>query len=116
MRGCSSIASYKFHNAGLGNRAPRPGRPRTQLCSLCFGSLDELHVAFTCPVMEDYRNGSTDIEVFKTFCRTRGILPRLAFKMYLTGLDWKGLLIPVRDYLKRGIILKNITNEWLRRS
>ena len=114
--GCSSIASYKFHNAGLGNRAPRPGRPRTQLCSLCFGSLDELHVAFTCPVMEDYRNGSTDIEVFKTFCRTRGILPRLAFKMYLTGLDWKGLLIPVRDYLKRGIILKNITNEWLRRS
>ena len=114
--GCSTIVSYKFSNAGLGNRAPRPGRRRVSLCTLCSAHLDELHVAFVCPVLEEFRHRSTDIATFTSFCRTRGILPRLSFKMYLAGLDWMGNLLPVKEFLMRGVILRSITKEWLGRT
>ena len=114
--GCSTLACFKFGNARLGNRMPRPGRQRTSVCSLCSGCLDEVHVAFVCPVMDDYRRAHTDLVTFSTMCRARGILPRLTFKMYVTGLNWKGDPIPITQLLSRGLVLKNLTREWLSRS
>ena len=114
--GCPTIVSYKFSNACLGNRAPRPGHHRMLLCVLCSAPLDELHVAFVCPVLDEFRYTRTDIAAYASLCRTRGILPRLSFKMYLNGLDWMGTSLPVRVLLMRGVVLKSITDEWLRRT
>ena len=114
--GCSHIARYKFSNASLGNRAPRLGRCRTNRCSLCSGVLDEVHVAFVCPSLDAYRLANTDLGVFVALCRSKGFLARLAFKLYVTGLDWCGQAVPMSQYRKRGVILKNVTREWLRRT
>ena len=114
--GCSTLASFKFANAGLGNRGPRSGRQRTSVCSLCSGCLDEVHVSFVCPLMEDYRRNNTDLVVFRTMCEAGGFLPRLAFRMYVTGLDWRNEPIPLTQYLNRGVILQNLTKEWLCRT
>ena len=114
--GCSPLAQFKLSNAGLGNRAPRSGRQRTTICSLCAGALDEAHVAFVCPGLEAYRYDHTNVMVFITMCATRGILRRLAFKMYVRGLDWNGQKISTSLYLARGLVLKRILAEWLNRS
>jgi hypothetical protein len=114
--GCSVIVRFKFNNAGLGNRAPRSGRQRTSVCSLCAGCLDEVHVAFICPLMDDYRVGYTDISRFLIMCRAGGVLPKLAAKMYMIGLDCNKQQISTSQYLKRGLNLRNLLNEWLRRT
>ena len=114
--GCSTIASLRLSNAGLGNRAPRYGRQRTAICSLCRGALDEAHVAFVCPAMDGFRYDTTDVMVFMTMCRARGVLPQLAYKMYVRGLDWNGVMVPLPLYLDRGSTLKRVVDEWLRRT
>ena len=113
---CSTIAQFKFKNAGLGNRAPRPGRQRTSSCSLCQGFLDEAHVAFLCPQMEDYRSNNTDITMFSTKCATHGFFPKLAYKLYISGLDWDRKPVSAAAYLQRGSVLGNLLAEWLRKS
>ena len=113
---CSTIAQFKFKNAGLGNRAPRPGRQRSSSCSLCQGFLDEAHIAFLCPNMEDYRSNNTDLTLFAAKCAANGFLPRLAYKLYITGMDCDRKPVSVSDYLKRGQVLGSLLKEWLRRS
>ena len=49
----------------------------------------------------------------ETLCRSRGILNKLAFKMYVSGLDWKGNPISTTMLLERGIVLGNIRQMWL---
>ena len=115
-QGCPTLAKFLFGCAGLGNRAPRPGRSRTTTCSLCKGPLNEAHVAFLCPDMDNYRYQHTDIAVFKMMCQTKQITPLIAYKWYVTGLDWNGNPIPTTIYLNRGRILENVVNEWLNRT
>ena len=114
--GCSVLAKFKFCNAGLGNRAPRPGRQRMAVCPLCTGVLDEAHVAFICPVLDDYRQAHTDIMVFLTMCGARGVLRTLAYKMYLGGLHWNGIQVSSAVYLDRGLVLERVLSEWLHRT
>ena len=112
--GCAPLAKFKLSNAGLGNRAPRPGRLRTTVCSLCAGVLDEAHVAFICPGVETYRYDHTNIMVYITMCASRGILRRLAFKMFVNGLDWNRQRVSTSLYLARGLVLQRVLTEWLR--
>lgn len=114
--GCYTLAAYLLNSAGLGNRAPRAGRQRTGHCSLCNAALTEVHVAFLCPGMDDFRYNNTDIMVFIAMCRTRGTFPSLAYKWYVTGLDWNGVAVAASVYLKRGRNLQRISDEWLRRT
>ena len=113
---CSVIASFKFSNSGLGNRAPRPGRQRTAVCSLCAGFLDETHVAFLCPALEDFRAAHTDLSSFLTACVGRGIMTQWAAKLYFMGMDWNQQPVDTSVYLRRGWILKNMLAEWIRRT
>ena len=113
---CTTLASYKLSNAGLGNRAPRLGRVRSSVCSLCNGTLDEAHVAFLCPRMDDFRYRHTDIMFFTSLCRTKGVFPQLAYKWYVRGLSWDNTIVPLTAYLQRGRFLKCVTDEWLRRT
>ena len=112
--GCSSIAEFKFMNAGLGNRAPRLDRMRTQKCLLCFADLDEPHVAFICPGVEKFRRQKTDIVHFRTICQVHNICPRSAFKKYVNGMEWNDQLLDRPSYSKRGVMLNILKNEWLR--
>ena len=114
--GCSTIAGFLFNCAGLGNKSPRPGRRRTGTCALCRGNLSEFHVAFLCPGMDDFRSNNTDIMAFLTMCRAKGTHPQLAYKWYITGLDWNRKIVPSPEYLNRGLTLKRLLNEWLRRT
>ena len=114
--GCSPIAHFKLSNAGLGNRAPRAGRIRTGVCSLCGDVLSEVHVAFACPAMDDFRYGHTDIMRFQSMCAARGILQLLSYKMYLLGLGWDRKQVSTSVYLGRGRTLQRVLSEWLRRS
>ena len=114
--GCSAITRFKFNNASLGNRAPRAGRLRTGVCSLCGGVLSEFHVAFACPGMDAYRYDHTDIMFFQSMCLARGILQALSYKMYLLGLGWDRKLVPTSEYLRRGRLLHDVLSEWLRRT
>ena len=84
------------------------------ICVLCSAPLDELHVAFVCPVLDEFRYNRT--ATFASLCQCSGILPRLSFKMYLNGLDWMGNNLHVKVLLMRGVVLKSITDEWLRRT
>ena len=65
-------------NAGLGNRTARPGRSRDKECVLCGGELDEVHLLFTCPVLEpvrvkvgirDFQNRRQGLPVETTFTK-----------------------------------------------
>ena len=114
--GCEPLAMFRMNNAGLGNRAPRPGRMRTVICSLCGGNLDEFHVAFSCPQMDDYRHRHTDIAYFINMCRTKGIYPIIAFRLYMRGLDWNMCAVSTTVYLKRGRTLQSLTDSWLLRT
>lgn len=114
--GCSTIAQFKFNNASLGNRAPRAGRLRTGVCSLCAGVLSEVHVAFACPRMDAFRYEHTDIMVFQSMCAAKGILQTLAYKMYLLGKSWDGKQVSTSVYLGRGVRLQRVLTEWLRRT
>ena len=86
------------------------------LCLLCRGVLDEAHVAFVCPAMDVFRYGNSDVMVFMTMCRARGVLPQLAYKMYVRGPDWNGGMVPTPLYLECGKILQRVVDEWLRRT
>ena len=114
--GCSTLASLLFNCAGLGNKAPRPGRQRTGTCSLCQSPLNELHVAFLCPGMEDFRSHHTEIMAFLNQCRNRRIQTNIAYKCYLTGHDWDEKTVPTTEYLKRGSTLQRVLSEWFRRT
>ena len=81
-----------------------------------MGPLSECHVAFLCPAMEDFRRNNTDIMTFITMCHARSIHPRIAYKWYVTGLDWKDENIPTLAYLQRGQTLQKLLSEWLRRT
>ena len=111
--GCTPLAMFRLNNAGLGNRAPRLGRHRTTRCSLCNGSLNEFHVAISCPHLDHYRYRHTDIAFHVAMCRTKGIFPTVAFRLYLRGLDWNLNTISTSAFLKRGQTLRRITDRWL---
>ena len=112
----STLAKFRLNNAGLGNRAPRPGRQRETHCSLCRGTLDEYHVAFSCPSMDSFRYKNTDVMTFISLCRTKGIFPKVAFRLYLRGLDWNKESVTTTAFLKRGDTLKRILDQWLHRT
>ena len=78
--------------------------------------LDEAHVAFVCPAMDGFRYANTDVMVFMTMCRARGVLPQLAYKMFVRGLDWNGVMVPTPLYLDSGKTLQRVVDEWLRRT
>ena len=111
--GCSTIAGFLYNCAGLGNKCPRPGRIRTSTCALCRSTLN---VAFLCPGLDDFRNKHTDIKVFLTMCNASGTHPQLAYKWYITGMDWNKKSVPTSVYLNRGLTLKRLLDAWLQRT
>ena len=50
-----TAASFVLLNSGLGNRTPLPGKSRVTECALCGLSMDEVHLLFSCPVLEPIR-------------------------------------------------------------
>ena len=71
-------------------------------------------MAFICSGSNAFRYQSTNVPLFLTMCRAAGIYPRMAFCMYLDGLDWNGVQLTGARYSKRGVTLGALRDEWLR--
>ena len=65
----STIAQFRLNCAGLGNKAPKVGRFRWEQSIICSASLDEMHIAFSCPALAVHRNNHTSINFFWNQCR-----------------------------------------------
>jgi len=70
-------------------------------------------VAFSCPLLDEFRQQHTDISLFKTMCKLQGIYPTLAFKWYVNGLHWDGNPVYLTAYRNRGSMLAKVRDRWL---
>ena len=111
--GIGVLAAFRLGSAGLGNREPGKGQlERKSQCQLCYGVLNEMHVAFTCSMVEDYRKKETDISFFRNVCRRKNIPVKQAYRRYVTGYDWNGIKVLQGSYAMRGAELKGIVKYW----
>ena len=70
----STIAKFKFSNAELGNRYPRPGHvTRKVWCPLCPAQTKntEPHVTFFCFAVEELRKTQTSFSSFRNMGRAK---------------------------------------------
>ena len=111
--GIGELAAFRLGSAGLGNREPGKGQlERKSQCQLCYGVLNEMHVAFTCSMVEDYRKKETDISFFRNVCRRKNNPVKQAYRRYVTGYDWNGIKVLQGSYAMRGAELKGIVKYW----
>ena len=55
----------------------------------------------------------TGVRSFFDDCRSAGLSSSTTFRYYISGLDYKGNAIPVKDHLSRGGSLLKLTEAWL---
>ena len=53
------------------------------------------------------------IRTFFEECRSVGLSSETTFRYFISGLDIKGVAIPVEDHLSRGGSLLRLTEAWL---
>ena len=132
---CSSqaISQWLMDQPPLGHKAPRPGLDgRLALCPACPGlhrapspmsSRHAIlilisnyvfcrHVFLECTAIESVRK-QEGIRSFLDACSNAGLSSVASVRYYISGLDTKGVKIPVKDHLSRGRSLINITEGWL---
>ena len=131
------LCQWLMDQAPIGNKAPRPGFARQIWCPACRGLLDEPlaltsgHVLLDCMVVEGIfignlkPNGSSffticpgtrireGIRGFLVECARAGRSQESAHRLYVNGMDAKGLKIPVDAHKQRGASLSRLTDMWL---
>ena len=112
--GCSSMAVFRLGSAGLGNKEPRGSFARQTICMLCYGRLNEQHVAFECPALEDFRRKETEVTFFRNIFRRRQILVKESYRRFVNGYDWNGNKVLRSEMVKRGLELKALRKHWMR--
>ena len=110
-----TLVKFRLGVAGLGNRAPRAGRPyRNKWCPLGPPGTpsSELHLVLECPAVESERKAMglrTTIDL--------GLLAGLEIEeVYfnlLNGVNMKGEKVGRMDYLSLGGTLKVLLDRWL---
>ena len=114
-RAASIIARVKVANAGLGNKAPRPGRTRSRHCPLCLPvqvEISERHVLTSCPATEHVRR-ETGLSVGLGSLRLAGYEEEEAFYLYVNGMDSTGKMVDKSTYLQRGEMMGEVIDFWL---
>jgi hypothetical protein len=99
----------------LGNKAPRPNRPRLHWCPACGPAevkLCALHVFASCVAVIDTRR-QLGIAAFLAECRAAGLSTRKAYGEFLHGRDKGGTNIDWKAYIERGWALINLEEAWL---
>ena len=110
------IARFKFDNAGLGNKYPRPGHLLTRpYCPLCptHTKNSVSHLTFFCFAVERVRKLQTSLSSFRDMCRLKGFSDDHIFYLFINGLDWEGSPVSLQTYLSRGEGLVTLTKAWL---
>ena len=112
----SILAQFKLGVAGLGNRQPILGRQRQSTCPLCPVPTTncEQHLVAECSSVSMKRH-ETGISTFLTQCQLHGLPLPVAFRYYVTGLNFKGEPISKSSILDRGLALHDLRDEWLSR-
>ena len=112
----SVITKFKFDNADLGNKAPRPGYSRKPFCPLCptLHKTSCFHILFICSSVSGPR-ATTGIQSFITLLTLKGVSLEDAFKMFVNGLDSDKKPVSVSAYLERARCMTDMRTEWLSR-
>ena len=110
----TTIASFKMHNAGLGNKCPLEGYDRFSTCPLCTVQtpLNEEHVLFCCKSVHNTRV-ETGLEAFRTMCTLSGFSLPKTYSFFVNGWDVLGHPIPLTDYFERGASMLAMRSAWL---
>ena len=111
----STISKVKAACAGLGNKAPRPGRMRQRHCPLCLPvqtEISEKHVLTSCPSMEQIRR-ETGVTAVINSLRFVGHEEEEAFYYYVNGMDGAGKKVDKSTYLQRGEAMREVLDGWL---
>ena len=111
-----TIAQFRLSNAGLGNRFPRWAGvfyARQTSCPLCnLQLLDEAHVVFFCPMVENERE-ELDLVFFRNRCLEKGFSHKKIFFTFVNGLDWNGRAVQRKEILDIGLALDTLRGHWL---
>ena len=111
-----TIAQFRLSNAGLGNRFPRWAGvfyARQTSCPLCNSQLlDEAHVVFFCPMVENERK-ELDLVFFRNRCLEKGFSQEKIFFTFVNGLDWNGRAVQRKEFLDIGLALDTLRGHWL---
>ena len=94
------------------HRAPSPMSSRHAILILISNYVFCRHVFLECPAIESVRK-QEGIRSFLDACSNAGLSSVASVRYYISGLDTKGVKIPVKDHLSRGRSLINITEGWL---
>ena len=101
--------------AGIGNKAPRAGRPyRTKWCPLCPAGTpsSEEHIAMVCPAVDQTRR-DTGLLTTINLGILAGLEGRQVYFNLLNGLDCKGRKLPLKDFLDVGRSLGLVLDKWM---
>ena len=112
----SMVAKFKFGNAGLGNRFPRPGHLVTQTCCPLCPTMTlntEAHLTFFCFAVEAVRKQQTSFASFRNMCQAKGYSDDKMFNLFINGMDCNGNPVSVEVLLVRGQDLQVLTKAWL---
>ena len=112
----STIAKFRFGNAGLGNRFPWPGHVMKQTsCPLCpsMTKNSELHLTFFCIAVGNLRRQKTSIPSFQLMCQAEGMNDEEMFSLFVNGQDSKGSFVETKVFLARGHDMMVLLEAWL---
>ena len=110
----TTIACFKMHNAGLGNKCPLEGHEQFSTCPMCPSPtpLNEEHVLFACQALHQIRR-DTGLDTFKTMCTLQNFSLSKMYSFFVNGWDILGHPIPLSDYFERGSSMAAMRSAWL---
>ena len=112
----SIITKFKYDNADLGNKTPRPGYSRKLFCPLCPTphKTSCFHILFVCSSVSVPR-ATTGIQSFITVLTLKGVSLEDAFMIFVNGLDSDRKAVSMSSYLERARCMNDMRSEWLSR-
>ena len=112
---CKNLARFRLGATGIGNKAPRAGRPyRTKWCPLCPEGTPstEQHIVISCPAVDKERS-ETGLQMTINLGWLAGLDNGQIYFNLLNGLDKDGRRLSSGDFLDIGNKLGVLLDKWL---
>ena len=108
------ITEFKLDCAGLGDKQPRLGYNRQPQCPACPQRAPNtgLHLLFHCSSISPLRLVS-GIQSYIAQGLHNGLDLSACYRNFVNGLDTTNKPVPMRAYLERGRVMKNMRDLWL---
>ena len=108
------ISEFKLDCPGLGAKQPRLGYERKPICPVCpFQAPNSgIHMLLQFSSVSTLRNKS-GIQSFLTQCLLKDLTLEECYSHFVNGLDSNGNPLSVKDYLERGMCMRDMRDAWL---